>query len=218
MPSRFLEENDVDTANFFYLSLDIVVPLYIADQVETNRIEVSRNKNIEYIKKALEIAVIDENECDIPLADDEREEILEKLGEPPYSCYNIYIITIRNDNNEKIVYVGQTDSVESRFKNGHKVALKLHNPIYKDYEKLIYFGTITFLSKDDEYLPMECVSNNSQAKKLLNDVERILIYEFQPEFNVQEWEYKILQEPQMSIENHTGVSDFLDNYVIDFRS
>ena len=49
---------------------------------------------------------------------------------------------------EKLVYIGKTDSKSSRFSNGHLVALKLHNPRYQKYYKRVYFGTIMFLNKN----------------------------------------------------------------------
>ena len=44
--------------------------------------------------------VIAEEDCDMELAEDEKEEVLLKLGEPPYSCYNLYFITIKNNDEE----------------------------------------------------------------------------------------------------------------------
>ena len=124
----------------------------------------------------------------MPLAEDEREEILEKLGEPPESSYNIYLITIYDDIGfEKVVYVGKTDGKKSRFQNGHLAALKLHNPKYKAYDKRVYFGTITFIADNEkqDYLPLECFSSKDDIKRFLSDVEKFLIRYFNCELNIQ---------------------------------
>ena len=66
--------------------------------------------------------------------------MLQEIGEPPFGCYNIYFITIYNEHEEKLVYIGKTDSKKSRFSNGHLAALKLHNPIYNGYNKRVYWN------------------------------------------------------------------------------
>ena len=35
--------------------------------------------------------------------------LLQEIGEPPFGCYNIYFITIYNEHEEKLVYIGKTD-------------------------------------------------------------------------------------------------------------
>lgn len=215
-PSHFYAQYTPDLLGCLYLSLDIVVPLHEADTISTGNTNESWILNREYIKKALKILVIDEEDCDMELAEDEKEEVLEKLGDPPYSCYNLYFITIKNDTEERIVYIGQTNGKKSRFIGGHHAALKLHAPQYSGFQKYVYFGTVTFTSTDNHYLPMECLETTGQIKHLLNDIERILIYAFKPELNTQKYSYNFIRRPRLQIENHTGSSDFLDFYVIDW--
>lgn len=215
-PSHFYTQYTPDLLKYLYLSLDVVVPLHEADTILTGNTNESWRLNREYIKKALKLLIIDEEDCDMELAEDEKEEVLEKLGEPPYSCYNLYFITIKNDTEERIVYVGQTNGQKSRFISGHHAALKLHAPQYNGYQKYVYFGTVTFKSTDEKYLPIECLETTGQIKHLLNDIERILIYAFEPELNTQKYKYNLINQPRLQIENHTGTSDFLDYYVIDW--
>lgn len=215
-PKHFYTQYTPDLLEHLYLSIDIVVPLHEADTVSTGNTKESWKLNREYIKKALKILAIDEEECDMELAEDEKEEVLIKLGEPPYSCYNLYFITIKNNEEENIVYVGQTNGTKSRFIGGHHAALMLHAPKYSGYQKYVYFATATFTSTDKSYLPMECLETTGQIKHLINDIERILIYEFKPILNTQKHKYSFIKEPRLQIENHTGTSDFLDYYVIDW--
>lgn len=215
-PRHFYTQYTPDLLEYLYLSLDIVVPLHEADTVSTGNTKESWKLNREYIKKALKILAIDEEDCDMELAEDEKEEVLIKLGEPPNSCYNLYFITIKNDEEERIVYIGQTNGTKSRFVGGHHAALKLHAPQYSRYQKYVYFGTVTFTSTDNKYLPMECLETTGQIRHLLNDTERILIYAFKPELNTQKYKYNFINQPRLQIENHTGISDFLDFYVIEW--
>lgn len=215
-PRHFYTQYTPDLLEHLFLSLDIVVPLHDADTVSTSNTKESWQLNRNYIKKVLQILAIDEEDCDMELAEDEKEEVLLKLGEPPYSCYNLYFITIKNNDEEKIVYVGQTNATKSRFIGGHHAALKLHAPQYSGYQKYVYFGTVTFTATDNGYLPMECLETTGQIRHLLNDIERILIYEFKPELNTQKYKYKFINQPKLQIENHTGASNFLDFYLIDW--
>ena len=41
--------------------------------------------------------------------------VLQEIGEPPFGCYNIYFITIYNEKEEKLVYIGKTDSKKVDF-------------------------------------------------------------------------------------------------------
>ena len=57
------------------------------------------------------------------------------------------------------MYIGKTDSKNSRFLNGHLASLKLHNPIYDRYKKRVYFSTIMLLNESGEYLPLEYITS-----------------------------------------------------------
>lgn len=145
-------------------------------------LSLSWKENYKYIKKAMEISNNDEGNWI------DREEVYmikEAIGEPPLPCCPIYVITIKKEEKEKIVYIGKTSSETSRFAGGHRVAVELHKPIYNDYEKIIYQCLVILSDKDKNYLPLEWISPLNKAKEMLDSVESQLIYEFKPELNVQ---------------------------------
>lgn len=154
-------------------------------------------------------------ECDFDLDNEERRWVLDKLGEPPVCCYNIYFITIYNDDKERLVYVGKTNSQKSRFVNGHLAALKLHNPKYNNYYKRIYFGTIMFLSETKEYVPLEFITPFEVAKRYLDEMEALLIDRLQPELNVKSEDVGELENlGAVHIQNFSDVSNFMNNYFL----
>lgn len=158
-----------------FIALDVCVDLYLADTVETGNLFDSWKANNQYIERACDIAQIDVSDSSFDLDNEEKEWILRELGTPPECCYNLYFITVFNEWEEKLVYVGKTDSKKSRFANGHSVALKLHNPKYDSFRKRVYFGTITFLSDNGNYLPIEFIRPYRKAKKYLDEMEALLI-------------------------------------------
>lgn len=196
-----------------HISIDIGIDLYLANTVDTGYLYDSWYKNKEYIERACEIADVNEDNG-YDLDHEEKMWIIEELGEPPESCYNIYFITVYNDMEERIVYIGKTDSKKSRFTNGHLAALKLHNPIYNNYSKRIYYGTITFLSKENEYIPLEFITPYSQANKYLSEFEGLLIAHFKPELNVKIEKVGELETLIVHIQNFSDVSCFLDDEMI----
>ena len=119
-----------------WISLDIAVELYKANTIDTGYLKKSWNEHHEYIEQVCLLTGIDE-ENGYDLDREEKWWVLQEIGEPPFGCYNIYFITIYNEHEEKLVYIGKTDSKKSRFSNGHLAALKLHNPIYNGYNKRV---------------------------------------------------------------------------------
>lgn len=197
-----------------FLALDIAVGLHLAHTVSAGTLEESWRKNQEYIRNACIIAKTGK-ENDYDLDGEDKLYILSELGEPPESSYNIYFITIYNDNTEKVVYIGKTDSVYGRFANGHLAALKLHNPIYTFYQKRVYFGTVTLLSKDKDYIPLEFVTPLDNAKKYLSEAEAFLINRLKPELNKRVepmGRFKCIDH--LHIQNFSGVSDFMKDTII----
>ncbi len=165
-----------------FVVLEKAIDLYLANSVKSGNLYDSWKVNKEYIEKVYDMIGI--NEKDNYLLDNEEKQwILEKLGEPPKSGYNLYFITIHNEIEEKLVYIGKSESKRSRFMNGHLAALKLHNPIYQNYNKRIYFGTAVFLSAK-EYIPLEFIRPYMLAKRYLGNIEAFLIDRLKPELNV----------------------------------
>lgn len=185
-PENFILNNEPHFELGAFIGIDEYVELYKANEFESGNLKTSWNQTRKYIQEALEIVNVDLDEIsDVSLDNEEKKRILDKLVEPPLCSYNIYFITVHNEVEEKIVYIGKTDVKNSRFSNGHLAALKLHNAIYNSYKKRVYFGTILFLDKEKNYLPLEYITPLNVAKKILSDTEAILISYFKPELNKQ---------------------------------
>ncbi len=194
--------------------MDIATDLYLANTIDTGNLYDSWHKNRDYIEKACYITGAS-SENDYDLDNEEKWIILNELGEPPLCCYNLYFITIYNTEEEKLVYIGKTDSRKSRFSNGHLAALKLHNPKFNQYYKRVYFGTLMFLSKDREYIPLEFITPFEKAKKYLSEIEALLIDWFNPELNVKSESIGSMKYiSTVHIQNFSQVSNFLHDYFI----
>lgn len=199
--------------NGAFISLDIAIDLYLANIVETGNLFDSWHENREYIERACEISGVSEDN-DYDLDHEEKYWILNELGEPPECCYNLYFITIYDDNREDLVYIGKTDSKKSRFNNGHLAALKLHNPKYNSFNKRVYFGSVTFLSENYDYIPLEFINPYNDAKNYLDEMEALLISHFKPELNARNEKTKIINSVNVHIQNFSNVSRFLNDYFV----
>lgn len=215
-PENFFSNNEPDFEIGAFIGIDEYVDLYKANEFDSGNLQTSWNQTRKYIEEALEIVKIDLDEVsDVSLDNEEKQWILDKLGEPPLCSYNIYIITVYNEVEERIVYIGKTDAKTSRFSNGHLAALKLHNPIYDSYKKRVYFGTIMFLDKEKNYIPLEYVTPLNIAKKILADTEAILIRYFKPELNKQLVNTRdVAMQTIFRIQNFTDTSPFLNDIFV----
>ena len=120
-----------------------------------------------------------------------------------------------NEEEERLVYIGKTDSKKSRFANGHLAALKLHNPIYNGYDKRRYFGTVMFLSKTKEYVPLEFITPYNLAEQYLGEMEAFLIDRLNPELNSRSERVGELQDLSVvHIQNFSNVSGFMRDYFV----
>lgn len=173
-----------------WISLDIAVELYKANTIDTGYLKKSWNEHHEYIEQVCLLTGIDEE-------------------------YNIYFITIYNEHEEKLVYIGKTDSKKSRFSNGHLAALKLHNPIYNGYNKRVYFGTVMFLSDDKEYVPLEFISPYSRAERYLSEMEAYLIERLNPELNKKKEPLHLLENlSSVLIQNFSEENAFMKDFFV----
>ena len=161
-----------------WLSIEEVAPLYKANEMDWIGLIKSREVTSDYLEQASDI--IDGLEGGW-LDREEREWILEKLGDPPLPSLPIYLITCVDDEVEELVYVGKTENT-SRFTGGHSAALKLHAPEFEGKDKKIYRSTVWF-HNDDEYISLDWVQPEALAVDLLDSVESHLIYSFQPKLN-----------------------------------
>jgi len=217
-PKNFYRDYKPSCEMGSFIALNVAVDLHLADKIDTGNLNDSWIANQQYIEMACDIAGIDleedvEESC-FSLDNEEKHWILEQLGSPPECCYNLYFVTIYNETEEKLVYIGKTDARKSRFANGHSVALRLHNPIYASYKKRVHFGTIMFLTDDKEYLPLEFIQPFDEAEKYLNEMESLLIRWFNPELNVRCGNMGMMKQMFIHIQNFTESSDFLNDYMV----
>jgi len=183
LPKRFLLESHADQFDDSWLCwvvLEEVSELYKVNQLNWVSLSASREKTREYISNAKGVVggIDDDGWID-------REEgcwIQEGLGKPPHPCLPIYIITVDSGDKERVVYVGKTKSA-SRFTGGHSAALKLHAPEYNGLKKSIYRCSIWF-DIEDEYVAIDWIEPETLALDLFDSVESQLIYNLQPELNV----------------------------------
>lgn len=136
------------------------------------------------------------------------------MGYAPLASYPIYLITVGDDSNERLVYIGKTSSNSSRFSSGHAAISKLHAPKYNNLTKRVYLCCIVFI-KNSNTIPIEWITPYEHANTLLKSFEANLIYWNKPELNTQH----IIHEPffeygQVHVQNVTGQTYFWDEKFI----
>ena len=211
-PKNFYSHSDLKLEFGGFLGIDGYVELFEANKFDCGSLKESWNRTREYIENAYEILGRKLEDKEVDLDREEKYMILQKQGMPPFASYNIYIITIYNEIEERVVYIGKTDAKGNRFANGHLAALKLHNPIYAEYKKRVYFGTVVFIDENKDYLPLEYIRPLEKARNLLSSVEKVLIQYFKPELNIQDMHSELSMRPfQIHIQNFTDKSPFLND-------
>lgn len=129
-------------------------------------------------------------------------------GKPPLACYPIYLITVGDGENERLVYIGKTSSKSSRFSSGHAALTKLHHPKYDGLSKRVYLCCVVFL-KDGHEIPIEWIKPFEFAENLLESFEANLIYWNKPELNTQHIKCEPLFEyGQVHAQNVSGSTLF----------
>lgn len=208
----FLNNKDVEIKFEYgsFLSLDQHFYLHDVEKASSQSLAISWDRTNNYIKEALKLT---QNKS--ILNKEEIKRITCKLGEPPVHCYPIYIVTVEDNMEERIVYIGKTSANKNRFLGGHKVALKLHDPKYNNKIKNVYFACIMFLTKNMNYLPLEWISPKEKALELLDSIESYLIFNIKPELNIQKIrknysKYKLY----FHIQNFSNYSNFYNDKFI----
>lgn len=129
-------------------------------------------------------------------------------GEAPLGCYPIYLITVGDGENERLVYIGKTSSKSSRFSSGHSAITKLHHPKYDGLSKRVYLCCVVFLNNRNT-IPIEWVKPYTFAENLLSKFEANLIFWNKPELNTKHMKREPLFEyGQVHAQNVTGVTYF----------
>jgi hypothetical protein len=182
--TSFVELNDTQ-ANFEiggFLMFENIIPIYDVVDLEAESLDISWKRTNNYLEKSFDI-LVEEYPQKTSLDREEASMIIEELGNPPKITYPIYMITVKKDDDEKIVYIGQTSSSKNRFKSGHAAITKLHRSDYDGFEKKLYQCAVMFLNNHSELVPLEWIKPLEKAKMLLNSIEAQLIFHFQPELN-----------------------------------
>ncbi|MFT9819273.1 hypothetical protein [Lysinibacillus sp. NPDC056185] len=217
------DKQSIDFSLGFFLGIENGFPLHEASKLSAQSLKQSWEENNNYIEKVIEYLEefwnweieYSKNYINLHLDNEIIRAIKSVTFQPPTTCCPIYIITVGEGESEKVVYIGKTSSANNRFRGGHTVALKLHHPKYDGLKKSIYFASVMLLSKDEEYLPLEFISNLKGAEKLLLEVEASLIYQYKPELNTiskKKANYDIVSE--VHIQNFSHYSKFLnDNFI-----
>lgn len=161
------------------VALDEAVPLHSIAEVTWKSLAETRRATDTYLKQA---DVLIDGLWGGRLESEERDLIVSTLGEPPAFCLPIYLVSVGQGEDERVVYIGKTRS-SSRFSNGHRVGLKLHRPEYAQLVKTVYRCSV-LLYVHDEYVALEWLEPEALTEKILDSVESVLIYALQPELNV----------------------------------
>ncbi|WEG19275.1 hypothetical protein PQ478_21555 (plasmid) [Alkalihalophilus pseudofirmus] len=203
-----------------FIGIDVCFPLHKVLDMTAQSLDVTWNALKEYVDKALHIITEQyREELDIENYDKFRDvdkeiirEIKSQLTLIPPACYPIYIITVGEGYDEKVVYIGKTSSKNHRFTGGHSAALKLHDPIYDGMMKHIYFGTVTFIDNDKEYMPLEFIQPYEDALNLLDNLEAGLIFNLKPDLNrTHRSRNNAKYDIVVNIENYSSRSNLLHN-------
>lgn len=180
LPKRFLDENFVDRPDCswnVWLSIEEISPLHLVSKMNWIGMLEARAMTEKYLADADDLITGLVGWLD----GEEREEILETLGEPPSPSLPIYLISCCDKNGEEVVYIGKTKNT-NRFSGGHRAALALHDPKFSNKEKKIYRATVWFYDGLD-HICLDWIKPECLALELLASIERQLIYGFKPPLN-----------------------------------
>lgn len=187
------------------VALDEAIPLHAIAEAKWLSLSETRQATSKYLKRAEQLI---DGLWGGRLDSEERDLIQTTLGQPPEFCLPIYIVSVGARSDERVVYVGKTCS-STRFANGHRVGLKLHNPKYAHLAKTVYRCSV-LLDIHDEYVALEWVDPGNLAERMLDSVESVLIHALQPELNVAK-----RRRPAMDLPVHIHVQNYVNTAFLD---
>lgn len=190
------------------VALDEAVPLYSIAEAKWQSLAQTRRATDTYLKEA---EVLIDGLWGGWLDSEERDLIISTLGEPPAFCLPIYVVSVGQGKDERVVYIGKTSS-STRFSNGHSVGLKLHHPEYTQLVKTVYRCSV-LLHVHNEYVALEWVEPDVLAAKILDQVESVLIYALQPELNIA----KRCRKPKVDKPIEIHIQNFTQSKLLDGR-
>lgn len=214
LPKRFQAgspPNIPDGHWLVWLGIEEKMHLHSVGSVPWHSLREHRERTMKYVNNAISILGSDQVE-----EEDDKKMVIEQLGEPPEPARPLYVVTIKENGEESIVYIGKT-TARNRFSRGHSVALKLLDPKFQRYEKLVYRLSATVLVGDD-HVSLEWLDPLAVAEQILDDVESLLIYDCKPALNAQK-KKRNLAKHQTSIHIQNLVEglkrgSFLNDYII----
>jgi len=167
----------------FWVSFDASAELHEASNFPLIPFDAARTTCFSYLSEACKL--LDRRNPQWTPDDRERKKIVETLGPPPLNSYTIYMMTVSktDGSEERVVYIGKTNSESHRFRGGHSAISKLHAPNYRGLKKKIYFGCIVGFNDDFNYIPIDWIQPEMGRDGILSDIEYQLIYSIQPELN-----------------------------------
>ncbi|MFN3262297.1 MAG: hypothetical protein ACE37J_17265 [Pikeienuella sp.] len=171
------------TWEHFWVSFDASMGLHKATDFPLTSFESSRQACFSYLRSACQL--LGRNIPQWSPDHEGRRRILKELGPPPLNAYTIYMMTVSDlkTNDERIVYIGKTNSNSHRFRGGHAAISKLHSPEYDGMCKKIYFGCIVGFNDDEDHIPIDWLLPATGRDTTLSDIELQLIWHVQPELN-----------------------------------
>lgn len=200
-------ESDVHVPEFMFVALDVVFEVHEAPLTPLKTFAQSWSDTREYISAACRL--LGRARPGRALSSDERALVLSALGEPPLPAWPLYFLTAGNEDHERVVYIGRTNAKTHRFSDGHPAITALHRPKYRGLRSRLYLATITMLSDEGHYIPLEWVHPERLRTTLWTDAEAQLIYNFQPELNTDLRAFDASKFPtRLTLHNYSGTKGF----------
>ena len=174
-------EGEVIVPAHVFVCLEASFDIHQAPQVPLKTLEQGWRDAKTYLSSACEI--LQRESPRRSLTKDERKRVLTTLGEPPSPAWPLYFFSVGEFPEEKIVYIGKTNSRTHRFSTGHSAITALHRPEYREMRKRLYLATVTIYSDEQNYIPLEWLHPKTLRDSIWSDVEAQLIFHFQPQLN-----------------------------------
>ena len=189
-----------------WVSINTSTCLHQAGEIRAQSLHEGWSDVQKYMEAALALLGADEPGW---LSREDAWEIENELGVPPLVTNPMYFMSVKNQVEERLVYVGKTSLTRSRFSGGHAAITKLHDPRFNGFEKKLYLASLMF-HDDFDYLPIEYIREIDRAEKLLSSIEAQIIYDLQPELNTSHRKSFGSHWPiQVMFENSVNGSTFL---------
>lgn len=164
-----------------FVCLSVAFELHEAPQTPLKTLEQSWSDTKKYLSSACQL--ISRETPMRSLSKEERKAILTTLGEPPDPAWPLYFFTVGEYPDEKIVYIGKTNSRSHRFSRGHAAITALHGPTYRGLRTRGYLASVTIYSDEGNYVPLDWLHPRALREAVWSDLEAQLIFHFQPELN-----------------------------------